>query len=239
MKHKINQLVVLYELLRVALTVLVVAVQSQQQDWRHYVKHEVLDCSVRVKPTHPIAILLLPLFMQQGIHLGGHVLTDHDLVGGGVDLDGEEEVYPKYNQIQNLALVLLIFRILKGQPKRPLLIPSIFLILRILCVKKAAVSLRHRSPGLLLISVRCNTWCPMLRKQRLLIRVGKELSTILINRASAARSRLRAACFSWHGRRLRCDLGGLALVVLDLSTISQSIQHGRICALAACRLSNL
>lgn len=89
MEHEVDELVVLHELLGVALAVPKVAVQSQQQDWRHDVEDEVFDGTVRVKSTHPISILLLPLAVQFWIHLGVRVLAECYFVGGGVKLDGD------------------------------------------------------------------------------------------------------------------------------------------------------
>ena len=79
-EHEVCKAVLLDELFRVAAAILEVAVESQNQNWRHDVEYKVLDCSVRVESAFAVAVFVRPHFVFVWVGLRDFVLPDIDLV---------------------------------------------------------------------------------------------------------------------------------------------------------------
>ena len=104
-KHEVCEPVLFYELLWIAVSILVVAVEAEDQDGRHDVKHEVLYRSVGIESAFPVSVLVYPSLVLGRVDACVRIFDYADFVGGLVYEEGRQQVHPEYHEVDYVALV--------------------------------------------------------------------------------------------------------------------------------------
>ena len=135
MEHEICKPVLLDELLWIAASILEVAVESKDQNWSHDVENEVLDRPVWIEMAFAIAIFFGPLWVFLWINFGLIILYDHDLVRRSIYENREKQIHAENDEVDYVALVLCILRVLHGEAEFTLLLSTAIFILWVFCIK--------------------------------------------------------------------------------------------------------